>query len=485
MTALLSALGSGVSAKKILNYFIRKSPEMAPKISSALAAGISADQVVKFFSKDKNFEKLKGQLQSQYLTDFNANPIVQGETVRGQNLGSDMASGLQRQAPSLLGGAAALGAGMALKHALPNPLKDPIQRTAEQNPVASQQPPILGNANIQQPVNPVQPEVISNPKEYLEKLGILDRVKSLLKTGNTPEAVAAAIGMKRSGEAKIDPELLKNIEEFSKLSQEEATNLQPEPIKSAEQVVPNLGNMAKGMTDNLYTGLFESLKKGSSKFAGIEDPLLKRAKEPYEKGLIKSPEDLRRFANEKPNETPKIEKKSIVATPNGVGEVREIRGGQAIVDIDGKLTKVKEEELEASPLPEKDLADLYDDLIKGIEGEIGEDVSRMVQWAGYNPTENSLTFLPHTGKLYKYGNISPEDAALLTDILSTRKSSGENFIGAWKAGSKSPIGAALSKLIRKLQSERGGKGNEYEETHEPIYSAYEPAIQAKKKKKKK
>ena len=109
----------------------------------------------------------------------------------------------------------------------------------------------------------------------------------------------------------------------------------------------------------------------------------------------------------------------------------------------------------------------------------------MVQWAGYNPETNTLQFLPHTGKLYKYANISPEDAALLTDILSVRKTSGANFIGAWKKDSKSPIGAALSKLIRKLQSERGGKGNEYEETHEPIYSAYEPAIQAKKNKKKK
>lgn len=180
----------------------------------------------------------------------------------------------------------------------------------------------------------------------------------------------------------------------------------------------------------------------------------------------------------------RLTKNSTVIAPQGVGEVKEIRNGKAIVEIDGKRHQIDESELESSPIPEKDLADLYDELIEGIEGETGEDVSRMVQWAGYNPETNTLQFLPHTGKLYKYGNISEEDAALLTDILSTRKTSGSNFIGAWKAGSKSPIGAALSKLIRKLQSERGGKGNEYEETHEPIYSAYEPAIEAKKRKKK-
>ena len=194
-----------------------------------------------------------------------------------------------------------------------------------------------------------------------------------------------------------------------------------------------------------------------------------------EKGVIPEVEE---------KKSPKIEKNTLVSSPNGVGSVKEIRNGQAIIDVDGKLHKVKEEELETSPLPEKELSELFDDLVSGIEKETGEDVSRMVQWAGYNPETNTLQFLPHTGKLYKYGNISPEDAALLTDILSVRKTSGSNFIGAWKKDSKSPIGAALSKLIRKLQSERGGKGNEYEETHEPIYSAYEPAINAKKKKKK-
>jgi hypothetical protein len=183
-------------------------------------------------------------------------------------------------------------------------------------------------------------------------------------------------------------------------------------------------------------------------------------------------------------EKPKIEKASIAATPQGVGSVVEMRNGKALVDIDGKKHQVNEDQLEKSPIPEKDLADLHDELIAGIEADTGEDVSRMVQWAGYNPETNTLKFLPHTGDLYTYDDISEEDAKLLRDVLSTRKTSGSNFIGAWKAGSKSPIGAALSKLIKKLQTERGGKGKEYSEKHGTIYSAYEPAIEAKKRKKK-
>ena len=124
-------------------------------------------------------------------------------------------------------------------------------------------------------------------------------------------------------------------------------------------------------------------------------------------------------------------------------------------------------------------------MISGIEEETEQDVSRMVNWAGYDPKTNELSFLPHDGALYIYKNISPEQKDMLTSILSTRKTSGGNFIGPWKAGSKSPIGAAMSALIKQLQAERGGKGNEYEEKYETVYNYLEPAVKAKKKKKKK
>lgn len=448
MTGFLTALGSGFSAKKILEFLMRKSPDMKQKITTALASGYSAEKVIKFLSKDKNYDKLKSQMEQSYPMEQNSNPLVQAQNVRSQNLGQDPASALQRNLPGIAAGAVgalapALASGatqFALSRAIPHSLQDklglspgssnPLMQNSgvgNMQPMGSQQamPPIQvpgQNVSSQPPISPsitqqaqpVQAQGIVNPKEFLEKLGVREVVDEMLKRGNKPEAVMAALQLKGGmGKAKTDPELLKNIEEYAKTAQP-TTEMQPKPTESV--------GLAKGAT---------------------------------------------------------------VASPQGVGEIKEIRNGKAIVEIDGKKHQVNEDELESSPVPEKDLAELHDELLRGIEGETGEDVSRMVQWAGYNPENNTLQFLPHTGKLYKYKDISPEDATLLRDILSVRKTSGSNFIGAWKAGSKSPIGAALSKLIRKLQSERGGKGNEYEETHEPIYSAYEPAIEAKKKKKKK
>ena len=413
-----NALGKGFTSKQIIDFLIRKFPSHSAKIKTALASGYTVDQVLKYLGGGRKA--------------VNQDTIPQTE--HEKSLGTDVQRREDVNKKALAGGAiaatslAAPMAAQALQRALPSNLTSMIpqlSQSIQQQVVPNiatnlsnqgpQQPPIGQDVtSVTQPTPIAQPEGIINPKEYLEKLGIKDKVDDLLKRGNSPEQAAAVLGMKGGiGKVRgeIDPELLANIDAYSKEPKPEAT--------------------------------------------------------------------------EQPKESKPIAKNETVATSHGVGEVKEIRNGQAIIDVNGKLHKVKEEELEASPLPEKDLAALYDELIQGIEGETGEDVSRMVQWAGYNPETNTLQFLPHTGKLYKYSNISPEDAALLTDILSTRKTSGENFIGAWKAGSKSPIGAALSKLIRKLQSERGGKGSEYEETHEPIYSAYEPAVQAKKKKKKK
>ena len=174
---------------------------------------------------------------------------------------------------------------------------------------------------------------------------------------------------------------------------------------------------------------------------------------------------------------------SQVGSKYGMGEVKAIRNGKAIVEVDGKKHQVDEDELIESPLPEKDLADLYTDLIGGIEKTTGQQVSRNVEYAGYDPNFNELVYKPHgSDKVYVYDDISPEDAKQLTSFINQRKSSGGNYIGAWEKGTESPIGAGMYQLIKKLQSERGGKGNEYRNRFETIYDALEPAKQAAKKK---
>jgi hypothetical protein len=427
MTALLTALGSGMSAKKILEYLMRKSPELSPKISTALASGISAEKLLKFFSNSKNFERLKTSMEDAYPMETNANPLVQAENIRGQNLGTDMASGLQRATPSILGTVGTVGSSMALAHALPNLLKGSISERIEKNPETPPPSPINDTGIIPQPITSLQPEEktitdIKAPQDVLWN--------SLLE----------------NSKKKINPE----IDGFLKIAR---------TMKTTGEIT------SKEDFDKLYS-LFEQKKS-----EGMSLPkALKEASNEFDKQKTQT-------------ENKPISKNETVATPHGIGDVKEVRGDKAIVDVDGKLHKVSLDELEASPLPEKDLADLYDELKSGIEKATDEEMSRMVDYAGYDPTKNTLAFLPYTGGLYVYEDISPEDANLLRNVLNVRKTSGENFIGVWKKDSKSPIGSAMSALIKKLQEERGGKGKEYSHKFETVYKSHEPAILASKKKK--
>jgi hypothetical protein len=169
-------------------------------------------------------------------------------------------------------------------------------------------------------------------------------------------------------------------------------------------------------------------------------------------------------------------------SPEGhIGEIKSERNGKVLLEDNGKLHQAKKDELIQSPLQEKDLADLHDELVKATEKHTGTEVSRNVNWAGYDPETNELFYLPHLGDGYVYEKIPSEEVAKLTNVMNKRKTSGQNFIGAWEEGSKSPIGAAISELIMRLQGERG-RGKEYRQKFKTIYDALEPAKRASKQK---
>jgi hypothetical protein len=323
----------------------------------------------------------------------------------------------------------------------------------------------LGNSSSQPPVAPTIPQNVQvsqpqvnaiNPTEILSKYpGFEKKIADMIQSKNTPEAIAQYF-------KQFNPSQTKKLE---KETGQPIENIIAEYMKS--DVKPLDIDEKKPL----------SREETLTKFR--ENIISKHEKEAQESKSVE-PESKKLDVSK---EAPKIEKGHTVSTPQGIGEVKEIRNGKAIVEVDGKKHQVNEDELIQSPIPEKDLAELYEDLIGGIEKTTGKQVSRNVEWAGYDANTNELAYKPHgSDKLYAYEDIEPEDVNMLTSLLTQRKSTGENFIGAWEAGSESPIGAAMYQLIKKLQAARGGKGNEYKNRYETIYDALEPAKKSLKEK---
>lgn len=529
MNPISKGIALGYTGQQLLNFLSKAIPSLSPKINQAQKAGHTIESILSFIGKTmeaqsypKNMtqNQIHGQ-KTQQKEEFTKGLLAKGAALLGTGLAT---AALSRSLPKLASGLMQQGATLQAPNQLGNPaqtsttLQTPIQTQTlkqQQQPQATNIPKpspiqpetsqaILANPSSQQPPvnNLLSPSITENPQNIkaegipLQSISPLpealkQQTQAMLEAGNPIENIAGTLkttqkNIVKEYEKATNQPIERAIEDFAKSNpvqgrkpESMAPALHPETPIEKPQDISIIGGMAKGMTDNFYDGVFKSLKERKETFSGVKEPLIQRAKKAFDEGLIKSPEDLRAFANGKLHE----KANKLVALPDGtIGEIGNIRQGIAEVNTEAGLKRRKLGELIESPLPEKDLADLHDELLKGIESKTGEEISRMVSFAGYDPKTNELAFLPHMGALYVYDNISPEDAKQLTSILSKRKTSGENFMGAWTKDTKSPIGAEMSKLIQKLQKERGGKGSEYKGKYEKIYDAIEPAkVEAKEK----
>lgn len=523
MNPIFSALNQGHSPDQILKFLSKAIPGLAQPITRATNQGYSAKNILGFFTKAFDTEDRRGMSESErHAVNRRADSertkygLKTAAIAAATPLAASVARGaLSRALPASLqtgvpeshmpisqsihgsgpGNIATLGNTPAQPQ-LPNVLANPSQ------------PPINTNIVQQQQALPQAEVKTIDPTQILSNTNTLGKVNDLVTTGNTPEAIGAFFRKFQAPVVKqVEKEAGKPFEEVIS----EYIQKQPETKKEDLGFKEAFKTLEGGTVSNqLYEGIFKALQEGKDTFAGVKDSLLQAAKPAFDAGQIKSVEDLKKFAdfwnkskkNPPPEATPegaKPEPKSpitpettqkpmkgaIVETPDGIGEVREIRNGKALVEVDGKMRKLLEEELMNPGLPQKDLADLHEELIEGIRQQTGKEVSRHVEWAGYDPEHKELVYRPWGDKEYVYDNIDPEDVEMLTNLLTQRKTTGENYIGSWEAGTESPIGAAMHALITKVRNKAKESGQEkaHKRRYEAVYSAYEPAQKASKQKK--
>ncbi len=479
MTPLTQAISQGFSSEQIIEYLLRHFPKYSKQIHQALGQGFSANQVVKYLSKGrKGVNEFEGELTEHEKTrksDIDKQRNLEKNIGKGAlalgavGLGAyGLSRGAQSIAPEIL---PAIQQQTQQKEGVEIDLTPQIThqpRQLEQQPPnqliqqAKQPQPKQSAQEIPQSQNAPTPPKINpqNTLQLLEKYGFKKQFDQI--ENKTPETL--------EGISKF--RFPKEVNKFEKET----------GIPFQQAIGEYLSSIPQQTQQTQATPQKPEITPNAPSEGGFKD-LIEQGKQKFDENMI-SPEIPGVEIPEKPKfRAGKLDRGSTVLLPDGaIGEIQDIRQGIASVNAEGKIRRKKLEELIESPLPEKELNELYKDVISGIQKKTGQEVSRMVNWAGYDPKTNELAFIPHLGSLYVYDDISPEDAKELTNILSQRKTSGENFIGAWGEGTQSPIGAAMSKLIQKLQKERGGKGSEYKGKYEKIYDALEPAkIEAKKK----
>lgn len=256
------ALSNGFSSKQIIDFLLKKFPAHADKIKSALAAGFTTEQVLKFISGGKKslnqpeeglteFEKTRN-IDIKRQENVNKTALAAGgialspiasqavQRVLSNALPQSLHGLIQSNVPST----AQMLSNQSIQPSQESQLMPQEQKLMPSSQELTQQPPSnIVPGNIQQPTNIPQGQTnITNPKDYLEKKGVLQAVDASLARKNSPEQVATELGIKRSGKAEIDPELLANIEAYAKEKPQEAMNA-PElqvPEQANEKTIPGV-----------------------------------------------------------------------------------------------------------------------------------------------------------------------------------------------------------------------------------------------------
>jgi len=436
MSSFFQALEEGYLPEEILKYISKAIPKMSEPIRKASKLGYTTNQILGFLSKNFDTEDRRGMSEPERQA---ANRRSDSQRIK---------YGLTMAAGAVVAPLAASVASNALSRVLPTGLKNlsgsmnPVVSSASAQPSlaginsspangqtspagatasaptlqmpqstnqlinSAQQPPV-SPSNITQPKEVQQPKGIINPKEYLEKKGILEQVNDSLKRGNKPEQVAAELGIKRTGRSRLDPELLSNIEAYA-----QETQAAPQKQKILEPEVQKL-DVSK------------------------ETPEIKE-------------------------ETKPISKNQTVASPQGVGEVKEIRNGKALVDVDGKLHKVDAEDLEGEPEEVKnakfdfDLSDVPEDLRSAPLNEVYLPYDKRHVTVKYNAGLKPIHYI----YFRKDGQSIPNDYInKIVQGVQLPVSSGKSFWGVWNADKSDSRGAANYEELVANSQEEGEKDN--------------------------
>lgn len=442
------AVLAGYTADQILSFLGNNLKNLMPGIKEAKNQGYTAQDILQFIGgnlrskKPKNIDKGVSE-NEQYLKNMGYKTAEEKEATR-----SKFIQGAFTLASTALGG-----------YALARSVPKAAQALISQFGVGATAPAVAEAAapavtqGIQKAL-PAAEEVakqiapVAAKKAPLQIPQALSQTLEALLSKNPPEAAAAVL-------KKIQPQIVKEWEKEAGIPFEEgvkefAKTFQPQQKHPPQTIKENISISPEGTK--------VTSEKMQPKFGQM----------PSEAPL----------GEERPQE-PEIKQKKLVSLPDGtIGELMNVRKGIAEVNQEGKIRRRKESELIESPLPEKDLGELYGELIQKIPES---ERSSNINVAAYDANSNSLLVRFHNGAYYVYENIDQEFADKLKNSMFQAKTTGENFFGAWSKGEGSR-GAGLYALIKDLQKHYGGKGKEYSRKYETIHSLLGLAEKAHKEK---
>jgi KTSC domain len=415
MTPIISAIAGGHGEEEILSYMTRAFPKLVPKIQKAKNAGYSVKDILKFLSSS-----MQGQEYDPSLSESEARGI---QRRRQDALSQDIlkTAAASYAVPKIAGAIAGS-----------QPVQDLLGKIGKKSDIGPQPmsnapttttPDSLHTGQETPPTSPLQQSTPTTPTQQspeqsisvIEQMGIGPQIQTMQAAGNSPEAIAAAVGV------TMKPNQRKWLDEQIKAG--------------TSKSLPDL------ITD--YVGQFSSNSANNEKISP------------------KIAQNVQKQPNSQEKTKLKAQKGELVSTPGGeVGEIKSQRNGKALVDLNGKLHQEEEKSLE---MPNEELIQAVETLLNLPEIEKSAIISSLV----YRPSKKEMFVKFHNGTRYVYEDVDEEDIRPIAEAMGVPVTTGQNIYGAWEKGKQDSRGAALIHgIIRnpKYAKEQEGKTWEKLET---------------------
>lgn len=426
--SLMSALAQGYSSSQIIKWLSTNSKKFSKQIKSALSQGYTDDQILTYLTKGKHAshgernKMLGGMTEGEKGARIFNVPTDWSKVKQVGELAATAATGygIAKAAPAAVQGIKGLFKGQnpfLAPNIGPKPMANAptqapqvapaSQATIPTHPVSSQ----TNNAQAAQPAqsqppNP-QPQSQIPPQQSIQiigQLGVADQIKNLQKTGNTPEAIATAVSV------SMKPNQKKWLEEQMKAG----------TAKSLPEMVDDFMSQAPQEIQQAGEQNAPSTQENVQKIEEIEKPLSKG--------------------------------ETVSSISGKTGQLQSIREKEALVkDDDGKLHKVKVEDLVAIPdeIKNKDYHSIAQEYISTFPEEGKGSLSDALSVMAYDPQKNELiaAFPDNPTKMWRYSNVEPE---LYEEIISAstapKTSGGTGIPGTWNVNTADSRGSPFRKI---------------------------------------
>jgi hypothetical protein len=507
MTLFDEALKFGHSAEEILNTLSRSNKKFKNIISQAMTFGYPAEEILQRISslfsgeKGEKFARRVGfsPSQAKNLVFEESEDLATGisKSMMPSQKERNVLMGLGKLGLGALGGAvgfglaglrgAATGSGLG-EQILPNQ-PESMEQSQISPPVASPQSQLQPQERknyISRALENINISAIS--PQIRNRILVLNKKLQEFEDKGIPyddEKVQKVVGkiyeiLEQRKPTLVDQETERFEKEYGKKQEIEKTKI------NQNQDLSSIGNIGSGIIDNFYEGIFQSLKNGKDTFSGVKDPLIAKAKPYFEKGLIKSPEDLKKFSNKGPESLSDTQTqddspimKKLAQLPNGdLGEIESIKNGVVKLNVNGQVKHRKLSDVITEP---EEVRLALNDILQIPESER----SAAMDLLHYTPQHKLLHIMFPDGKIAWYEDVPEDVVDEILEAKGTPKTTGKTKTGEeWAAGvPESRFATVSAKITRNPKYSKDNEGITWGYTQKQYDKFKRLRIQAKRKRK--